>query len=198
MTTHTHPLPFRLSPSIHFNTPKEGGEVDPTAADKKPADPIAEAVKAERAKWEREQEQKEAEAAAVRERAEAEKKGEWEKVANDEKSKREQADRRAQMAEVNVNLRDHLAEKHADYLPNAADIMLHIERKLAASAKPDDVRKLIEAEAEAFVKRTPRQVNKGGAGAPPPAGGSRLNLSGRNPRKQGGRIFNGNTAASNF
>lgn len=107
-----------------------------------------------------------------REREEAEKRGEFQKVAEQEQAKREQAEekaaaaeRRAQLAEVNVQLRDHLASKHPDYLSNAADIMLHVEKALPADAKPEAVAKLIDEQAKAFVERTPRQKPIGGAPA---------------------------------
>jgi hypothetical protein len=115
-----------------------------------------------------------------RERAEAEKRGEFQKVAEQEQTKREaaeqkaaEAERRAQLAEVNVSLRDHLASKHPDYLSNAADIMLHVEKTLAPDAKPDAVAKLIEEQAKAFVERTPRQKPIGGA-PPAPTRGNRI------------------------
>lgn len=115
------------------------------------------------------------------ERKKAEEQGEYQKVAETERGKREEAERsaaaaerRAQLAEVNISLRDHLAAKHPDYQANAADIMLHVERKLAADAKPDDVKKVIEAEAKGFVERTPRAR----VTPPPPAPSGRRNAGG--------------------
>lgn len=97
-------------------------------------------------------------------RAEAEKRGEFETIAADEKNKRVAAERRAQLAEVNVQLRDHLAANHTEYLANAPDIMLHVASKLDADAKTADIRKAIADESTAFVARTPR-----GRVTPPPA-----------------------------
>ena len=89
-----------------------------------------------------------------------------------------------------VRLRDHLADpanKLDAYLPNAPDIMLHVERALPADAKPEDVAKVIAEQARAFAERTPRAV-KGGAPAPVsrtgPASGSlpaRPNIPARRP-----------------
>lgn len=117
------------------------------------------------------------------ERKTAEEKGEYKTLAEKEKASREasdaraaEAERRAQLAEVNVSLRDHLATKHPEYLANAADIMLHVKDKLAADAKPADVSKLIEAESKAFVDRTPRgrvAPPNPAASARPAAGGAK-------------------------
>jgi hypothetical protein len=72
---------------------------------------------------------------------------------------------------VNVALRDHLADKHPDYLANAPDIMLHVEKHLAADAKPADVKKLIEEQSKAFADRTPRKVAAGGGVSASPRNG---------------------------
>jgi vacuolar-type H+-ATPase subunit E/Vma4 len=101
----------------------------------------------------------------------ARKNGEFEKLAEAEREKREAAERRAQLAEVNVALRDHLADKHPDYLANAPDIMLHVEKHLAADAKPADVKKLIEEQSKAFADRTPRKVAAGGGVSASPRNG---------------------------
>jgi hypothetical protein len=182
MTYQTHPMPFPLHRglmSFHANTPKEGDE--PTTGNE-PADDtdakIQAALAAAKTKWD-------ADAAAAKKKAdddaaaeESKKKGEWEKVATkaqteakDAADKAAAAERRAQLAEVNVQLRDHLAEKHADYLANATDIMLHVSSKLAADAKPEAITKLIADEAKAFVERTPRVGAKQGT---PPAPGQKI------------------------
>jgi hypothetical protein len=122
-----------------------------------------------------EKSRKEREAA---EAEEAKKRGEWEELATKEQQKRTQAEeraaqaeRRAQLAEVNVALRDHLADKHPDYLANAPDIMLHVEKHLAPDAKPTDVAKVIADEAKAFADRTPRKVSSGGGVSASPRNG---------------------------
>jgi hypothetical protein len=111
----------------------------------------------------------------------AEEKGEFKTLAEKERAEREKSDaraaeaeRKAQLLEVNLSLRDHLAAKHPEYLANAADIMLHVKDKLAADAKPADITKLIEAEAKAFVERTPR----GKVAPPPPAPSGRASPGG--------------------
>lgn len=190
--------------SIRFNTPPQ----DPPPA-KPPVEPkpepkkheltdeeieaiVEKRLKAERDAQEAARKKEEEEKAAE----EARRKGEFEKLAADEKAKREKAEaeaaeanRRAQLAEVNIKLRDYLAEKHPDYLANAADIMLHVEKQLKPDAKPEDVAKLIAEQAKAFVERTPkakvatvpaptRTGVPGGANVPPsnpnPNNGSRV------------------------
>lgn len=109
------------------------------------------------------------------ERKKAEEQGEYQKIAKQEEEKRtaaEQkaaaAERRAQLAEVNIALRDHLAGDDARraYLNNAPDIMLHVEKALAADAKPEDVAKLIEKETAAFIQRTGAAQGTRGTGGP--------------------------------
>lgn len=76
------------------------------------------------------------------------------------------AERRAQISEVNIQLRDHLAgdKDRAAFLSNAVDIMGHIEKELKPDAKPDEIKKLIADQAKAFIDRSgPRR-----AGGPPP------------------------------
>lgn len=113
---------------------------------------------------------KDADAKAKAEEEEAKKRGEFEKIAATAEEKRKAAEdkaaaseRRAQLAEVKGQLHDHLADKHPDYVRNATDIMLHVEKKLPADAKPDDIAKLIEEEAKSFVERTPRASSTSGA-----------------------------------
>lgn len=105
---------------------------------------------------------------------EAKKRGEFEKLAQQEQAKREkaeqrvaEAERKALLADVSVQLRDHLAEKHPEYLTNAPDIFLHVKEKLEDDAEPDAIAKLIADEAKAFAERT------GKAKAGPPAAPSR-------------------------
>jgi hypothetical protein len=115
------------------------------------------------------------------ERKKAEEQGEFQKIAAQADEKREKAEkdrddalRRAQLAEVNVQLRDYLAhDDRKAFLANAPDIMLHVEKELPADAKPEDVAKLIEKKTAEFIART--APTKGGAhGAP--AGGARGKL----------------------
>lgn len=94
--------------------------------------------------------------------AEAKKKGDYEALEKAANERTAAAERRAQLAEVNIELRDHLAKTHGDYLANAPDIMLHVQGKLAADAKTVDITKLIAEEAKAFVERTPREKKSGG------------------------------------
>jgi hypothetical protein len=102
----------------------------------------------------------------------AKKTGDFEALEKSLKEKASAAERRAQIAEVNTQLRDHLADKHPEYLANAADIMLHVKEQLDADAKPEAVAKLIEAQAKAFVDRTPKAKGNGYPG-PTPSGAPR-------------------------
>lgn len=181
-------MPFPLlagRSSFHFDTPKEGEVVDttPPKAKKTKDEPVDDtdkvqaavdaALSAEREKVKKEKE----EAARKAAEDEAKKNGEFEKLADSERQAREKAEqavaaaeRRAQQAEVNIALRDHLATAHPDYASNAPDIMLHVAAKLTPDSKPDDIKKIITDEAKAFVERTPRAVVKG----TPPAPGRKI------------------------
>jgi hypothetical protein len=110
-----------------------------------------------------------------RDAAEAKKRGEFEELYRKETDAREKAqekadaaERKAQLLEVGLSLRDYLAadETRKAYLPNAQDIMPHIERQLQPDAKADEVKQVIEREAKAFMERTGAK-KPGTVGAPP-------------------------------
>jgi hypothetical protein len=191
----TTPIPFNPRPSFHWDTPGEGesgqGENASHEKDEKKGkveekpDPVAEAVKAERAKWEREQADREAKAKADREAEEAKKRGEWEKVAADEKSKREAAEAKVFYSEVKDKLTKHFAEKHPEYGVAFVDlIMPAIEKELKPGAKDDDVKKLVEAKAKSFVDALPKTQ----IGGPPGNRGNNQSLNQSFSRTRGGRV----------
>jgi hypothetical protein len=159
---------------------------DDKADDKKPADDKAKQpagipedevqrrIDAARAEERQKLEEAKAKEKEEAERLEAEKRGEFEKLAAKEAEKREQAERErdeakrvAQVACVQVQLRDHLADKHPEYMSNAGDVMNEVAKRLTDDAKPEAVAKLIEEQAKAFVERTPRQKPTGGTPSSP-------------------------------
>lgn len=169
--THTTPLSFLRSPSIHYNTPKEGGEVDPTPGVVKVAEisPEMEAriEKRLREKWDADQARKAEKEKTDREAEEARKRGEWEKLANDEQTKREIAEQEREALkldlkgkDVDLRLRDHLAEKHPDYIAVAKYIRPLIE--FDAETNDADLDKRIATAAEQYTKDNPRAAARTG------------------------------------
>lgn len=65
-----------------------------------------------------------------------------------------EAEKKALMADVNVRLRDYLTANFKEFVGNAPDIILHIERALSENAKEQEIIRLIEAQSKAFVERT--------------------------------------------
>jgi hypothetical protein len=136
-----------------------------------------------------------------RERKEAEEQGKYKELsdkADERRSEAEEkaaaAERRAQLAEVNIELRDYLGstDELLPYLPNAVDIMVHVEKKLAADAKAEDVTRIIKEEAKAFAERTGKVKKtglppEGPSRTPvrPPANPNRPNPNARNSRMPG-------------
>lgn len=95
-----------------------------------------------------------------------------------------EANRRAQIAEVGVLLRDHLTEKYKEFVGNAKDIILHIEKDLPDNPKPAEIQRLIADHSRAFVERI--RNAKGAHGAP--AGGTRGKLPQGSPIGVGGAV----------
>lgn len=83
---------------------------------------------------------------------------------------RDQAVKEALLAKVENKLRDYLALNLREFIGNAPDIMLHIERALPAGAKEQEIQRTIESHAKAFAERT-KAVRKPASGAP--MGGAR-------------------------
>jgi hypothetical protein len=113
-----------------------------------------------------------------RERKEAEKRGEFETVATQEKEARITAERERDEArvaargkDVDILLRDHLADKHPDYITAAKWIRPAIA--FDATTKDDTLTKRIEEAAESYVKDNPRSTKGGAAPAPTTAAGIR-------------------------
>jgi membrane protein involved in colicin uptake len=142
---------------------------------------IADATNAALAAERKKREEADAKALEEGERKKAEEQGEYQKLAEADRAKREAAEqqrdeaiRRAQLAEVNIQLRDYLAaDDRKQFLANAPDIMLHVEKELAPDAKSEDVAKLIEKKTAEFVART-APAKAGAQGAP--SGGARGKL----------------------
>lgn len=96
--------------------------------------------------------------------------GQWKELEKKKDLEIQEANHRAMLADVNVKLRDHLTAKHPEYLANAVDIMVHIEREVKNDTKPEEVVKIIEAQAKAFVDRTPKAKPAGGLPKTPRGG----------------------------
>lgn len=93
---------------------------------------------------------------------EARKKGEFEKVANTEKEKRETAERENASLRIDIAIRDHLAdEKLRDYAGCAKYIKPQID--VAKASDPSKLAEAITAAVEQYVKDNPRSL----AGKPP-------------------------------
>lgn len=105
------------------------------------------------------------------EREKAEKDGEYQKLAEADRKRAEAAERdrdearlTAKRADVNIQLRDYLAEKHAEYVGVAKYIMPLVEFDLKTDAK--ELEKRISAAADQYVKDNPRKPAGGSPGAP--------------------------------
>jgi hypothetical protein len=157
-----------------------------------PEDTVKAAVEVARKQWEVDQQKKAAKEKEDAERKAAEEQGKWKELADKERTDREKATaelstmhRENQLLKVDRQLRDYLAdETRREYLGNAPDIMLHVEKRLEPDAKPEAVTKLIADEVKAFMDRTPRGLR--GNGAPPaPRAGKLPAGSALPPRKDG-------------
>jgi hypothetical protein len=92
-----------------------------------------------------------------------------EKRAADAEQEAAQAKRDATIAKIENKLRDYLVGNYKEFLGNATDIMLHIEKALTPDATEQAISRLIEAHTKSFVERVKQA--KGSHGAP--AGGIR-------------------------
>lgn len=144
------------------------------------------AAVAERDRRAEEKAKKDREAA---EAEEAKKRGEFEKVAGAEKDRADKAEREVRTLRQSIALRDHLAEKHPDYIGCAR----YIAPLIPADVEGDDLAKAVEKTAAQYVKDNPRQT-KGRAGAPDTPPRSRPSDSGANGKPE--PQFNG--AAARF
>jgi hypothetical protein len=84
----------------------------------------------------------------------------------------DEAEKKALLAEVKGKLTDWLGLNARDFIGNAPDIMLHIERQLSPGAKDGEVARVIEANAKAFIERT--KAARGKVGNPVAAGRNRI------------------------
>jgi hypothetical protein len=159
--------------------PGEGEKDDAGDKSEEPKLTLTQAELDARIKAAREEERRKAEEAKKKEKEtaeaeEARKRGEFEKLADQEKTKREAAEqerdrlnRENRMLKIERQLAAHLESTHKDYTANAADIMLHVEKKVSAETSDDDVKKIIAEESKAFVERTPRKLANGAPAANP-------------------------------
>lgn len=167
--------------------PTDGGKANPNPQGQQPAGDDGEPLKltkaelqkllddhgkevqtaAEKAAEQRlaDKERKRAEAA---EAAEAEKRGEFDKVKARIESERDAERLTAKRLEARLALRDYLGEdeKRRAYLPSAAWIEKAVD--VTADTDPKDVPKLVKDAADQFIKDNPREQPK-----PPPGGGAR-------------------------
>lgn len=88
---------------------------------------------------------------------------------------RDEAKKQALLAQVENKLRDYLALNMRQFIGNAPDIMLHIEKALTANAKEGEIARLIESHAKAFAERS-KAVSRPASGAP--LGGARSRVGG--------------------
>jgi membrane protein involved in colicin uptake len=102
------------------------------------------------------------------EAADAIKRGEFEKVANTEKAKREEAEHKLALRERDIAVRDALAA-HADY----ATCAKYVTPLVDATFQGDALAKAAKAAVEDYIKDNPR-TPKGSVGAPPAPRGSRI------------------------
>lgn len=131
------------------------------------AEAIAEAERKATAAAEKARKQQEADAAKA--------KGEWEAVAkaNEEKAAAAEQELNAERArakglQVDMMLRDHLAEKHPDYIAAAKWIRPAVQ--FEATTKDETIRQRIEEAAAAYVKDNPRAAKGGAAPSNNPGG----------------------------
>lgn len=202
--------PLRLCGSFHYAKEQETQGGKPDDADKgadKPNDDapddvlkltkdeleqkIADALKADREKRKaKEKKQKEREADDDEngddEEDAAEVISKAERRAAEAEQERDQAIKEALLAKVENKLRDYLTINFREFIGNAPDIMLHIEKALSPKSSEQEVARLIKSHAEAFVERT-KAARRPASGAP--AGGarglSRPNVPGGSPAPAG-------------
>lgn len=129
-------------------------------------------------------EKAEAKAREEAERKAAEEQGKFKELADKERAEKERLAAEVRTLRVAATLRDHLAEKHPEYVGTAKYILPLVP----ADADGDELAKAIESAAEQYVKDNPRQAKGGGAPAPLPRTPNRANGSGthnqpRTPRQ---------------
>jgi hypothetical protein len=177
--------PFGIGPAFYAEaTPPAGGNAAPPAENKeakpepkagekpaaeadKPApkytdEDLAKARKEAVAEAERKAAERADKERAEREQKEAQAKGEWEKVAKANEERAAAAEAREKGLQVDMMLRDHLAEKHPDYVGAAKWIRPAVAYD--AASKDETIRQRIEEAATAYVKDNPRKA--AGAAAP--------------------------------
>lgn len=93
------------------------------------------------------------------------------------------AERKALLKDVEVKLRDYLALNHKEYLGNALDIMLHVEKAVPIDATDALITRIIDAQAKAFVERSKAARGTGG-GAPGSAVRGRMAGTGQQQTNQ--------------
>lgn len=134
-----------------------------------------------------------------RERAEAEKRGEFEKVAQQEREKREKAEAErdaerltSRAKDVDLKLRDHLTEHHADYVGAAKWIRSAITFDLKTTDA--EIEKSIKSAVEQYVKDNPRKTTGGGAPANLGRGANLDNLPPQQQQTKGPPVLTGAAA----
>lgn len=142
---------------------KKEDKKEPTEADKIQA-AIDKALETERASVAAEAKKK-ADAAAIEE---AKKKGDWEKLAADEKTRAEAAEAKAKKLQAEIELREHLTETYPEYITAAKWILPTLDMSLDAAA----LTKAIEKGCAAYVKDN-QKTPTGSGGMPPRQGGNR-------------------------
>ncbi|HEV7299014.1 MAG TPA: hypothetical protein VGN72_06570 [Tepidisphaeraceae bacterium] len=198
-----------LMGSIHYDTPDEGGEsqgenkpagkpVEPPKADDTDAK-IAAAIAAERTKWEKAAADKAAADKAERDRKEAEAKGEWEKVATDERTKRESLERdlaqerhdKAVDREIAVYLADPTRKDYA----GVAERYVRPTLDLQPGADQSAIAKAVKAACDQYIKDNPRPSGFGGT---PGSHGHKAPAGSNIPRRTNGYGGAASVASSRF
>lgn len=131
---------------------------------------IAAAVAAAKADWQRDADEKAKQAQAEAERKDAEKRGEWEKIAADERAKREAMEQQhaaeKYQLQAGAELRDYLAEKHPALVNSAKYILPLIPSGLTDKGRAEAIAK----QADDFAKSIPAAPKSAAAPAPRPSG----------------------------
>lgn len=149
-----------------------GGGNPPVDPPKKPDEPkkleLTEEELQSRIKSALDDQQKKADQKAQKEREDAERKaaeeqGKFKELADKERAEKERLAAENRTLRVSSALRDHLAEKHPEYVGTAKYILPLVP----ADADGDELAKAIESAAEQYVKDNPRQPKSGGGGAQP-------------------------------
>jgi hypothetical protein len=166
MTLTTYPIPFNPRPSFHFEEKGERETVDTTEPKdaKAGADDVQAkidaAVAAERERLTKAQQDAEAE----RERKEAEKRGEWERIAAEEKAKRVAAEQKAAQAEheraVDRAMDAYLSDPARKEWSAAAKEFAKVS--VAVGADANAIAKAVKDGVDHFIKNNPRPSGSGG------------------------------------